>query len=345
MLISNDEPFVKLEVAAKAFFSYDIFCAEPSTRHFEQLEIWLDLYAFIYGVCNISTPANPTLQVKSGISPKKISGMCKTKLCYNISDPYHPTPPSVSLVISPFSGVNLNLNNCDVYPIEEDLNHKNYYARSYVRLTKLIEHAKEVGVDLDAIFLEEIISEDSQFRELKRLSKIAPDGAFNLKQATNMYLKYFDGILEETIIAACELASARYDRINQQTKTPQEIAKENLDDISELFSNTTATTENIEQFKSALPDVWQKALFEHSTIETIETIDKKSSLDGLEHTSENLEVLRSIVIEFWENKDPEIAAKEATNDVIKAYIKDKHPDLSPTLAKNIAMIVRPNKYK
>jgi hypothetical protein len=63
------------------------------------------------------------------------------------------------------------------------------------------------------------------------------------------------------------------------------------------------------------------------------------------HSSENLELLKKVVIEFWEGKEPNFASKEATNSVIQAYIKDINPEISATLAKNIAMIIRPDKYK
>jgi hypothetical protein len=63
------------------------------------------------------------------------------------------------------------------------------------------------------------------------------------------------------------------------------------------------------------------------------------------HTSENLELLKKVIIEFWEGKEPSFASKEATNFAIQTYVKHISPETSPTLAKNIAMIIRPDKYK
>jgi hypothetical protein len=252
MHISNGEPFISLETAANCFDEFALL--SDKNKYIEHIANELDLYTYVFDICKVSASdgAGTTLT-------RKISGMCKVGFDYGGE---WQDKIKVRLELCHFSSVqNQNLIGYSITPIDHHITLHNYLACSKIYLPDFIIYAKEVGIDLNVAFVEAIISDDSTFRELKRLSKIAPDGNFNLKQAANKYLKYCDGILEETIIAACELASARYDTVNQQTNPPEEIAREKLNDISEFFSDTKVTNETIEQFKKTLPDVWQEALF------------------------------------------------------------------------------------
>jgi hypothetical protein len=264
MFVSNGELFIKLNVAARAFYYYDLCFCDPSNEHFEHLETSLDLYIFINGIGNILTPKNSTIDNILKLVPKKINGMCVVEVnhpSYELAT-YHCVQPTINLKTSPFvESINQELIGYSFKPIDNYINYDNYFGLSYVQLTKFLKHAKEVGVTIDAKFLEEVIINDNKFSELKRLSKQQANAVFNLNQAANSYLPYFNGVLIETIIEGCALASARYDRINQKKKSPQEIVKAKLNDISELFSETKVTNETIEQFKKTLPDVWREALF------------------------------------------------------------------------------------
>lgn len=268
MIISNGEPFIRLEEAAKAYFFHECFVDEPLLKHFEHIGSCLSVYAYIQGVCNIFPSAGLTFESDGAFElVKKINGMCKIVLnqpSFELST-YHGAKPSISLSVSSFLAViPSNLVGSLIIPIDNHINYDNHFNHSYVHLPEFINHAKDVGVEIDVFFLEAIIINDSSFRELKRLSKKGVDGKFNLKQAVSEYLQYFDGVLEETIIQACELASTTYDRQHQETKPPKEKNKDNIDEITEIFSDTAATTENIEQFKNSLPDVWREALFVNS---------------------------------------------------------------------------------
>lgn len=345
MIISNGEPFIKLEVAVKAFFYFDLCFSEPDNRYFEQLEKWLDLYTFVNGIGNIWKPSDPTLEGNVEIVPKKIEGMCKIKVELPSYEQYtyHGVKPIINLSISPFlKNIPPEFINCSVNLVENYINQGNYFRLSYVHLTKFLNHAKEVGVVIDANFLEEIIINDSRFTELKRLSKQRSDGVFSLNQAANGYLPYFDGVLTETIIEGCALASAQYDRKKQieATKTENEVIKDDVYELSEIFSDLPATKENITLLKASLSEVWQEALFNQRPL-TAENKVEQTLFPKISHTSENLELLKEVILEFWEGKDP----KRATNAAIQAHVKEISPETSETLAKNIAMIVRPDKYK
>ncbi|MDO6719867.1 hypothetical protein Q4575_10665 [Psychrosphaera sp. 1_MG-2023] len=104
------------------------------------------------------------------------------------------------------------------------------------------------------------------------------------------------------------------------------------------LNNIPATLSNVGLFKDTLSDKWRSLLLKELSS------DVSNRTEGL-HTSENLELLNQVIAEFWHAKDPDLAAKQATNDVIKAWVKGVSPETSPTLAKNIAMIIRPDKYK
>lgn len=346
MYISNGEAFVNFDTAAKSYFHDEIFKINLRNEHFSHLSRCLNLYTHIDDIYNVRTTENSTFKDEVNYIPKIIKGMCEVEID-QISDELSTykgkIKPLVTLKISPYTEVaSPDLVGCSITPIiNHNLDYDFYLSVGFVHLAQFIEHAKEVGIKINANFLENIIINDDSFRLSKKQSKVLYNGKFNLKQAAKKYLPFIDAVPEQTIIQACKYASATYDRQEIEANSPEKVTQKNIDKIIALFSDILATNENIEQLKIALPDIWQEALFNSS-----HQVNKKPDvLDGITHTSENLDILKRIVIEFWENKDLEIAAKEATNDVIKAYVKNEYPDISPTLAKNIAMIIRPNKYK
>ena len=80
------------------------------------------------------------------------------------------------------------------------------------------------------------------------------------------------------------------------------------------------------------------------------TADKKSNLKHIAkpqtHTSELLQVLYAVINEFWEGKpNLSFAAKRATNDAVQSWVINKFPEVSSSMAKNLARIARPNKFK
>ncbi len=293
MLISNGEPFIRLEVAARAFYYDELFLKEPDVIHFENLSSWLDLYAYVSGICNMNSPTNPQSTDRIDKLPKKIKGMCNIDESFPSYDAQFNCNAKtiINLKISPFvEGMNNELIGCFIRPIDNYINHDNYFSLSYVHLSEFINLAKEVGVDLNAIFLEEIISDDSTFKELKRLSEKLPSKKFNVKQAANKYLKYFDGILEDTIIQACELASANYERMMKKiyaeankgkgTDSTQYNLAENK--VVKLLTEKSATIENVELLKNQLSDDWKEALFDSRiSSQSIKEKDNTLKLIGL----------------------------------------------------------------
>ena len=64
---------------------------------------------------------------------------------------------------------------------------------------------------------------------------------------------------------------------------------------------------------------------------------------AITHTSELLEVMNSAIIEHWEGLTEYDARPK--NEVVQAWILLQYQDVSKSMAKNIASIIRPNKYK
>jgi hypothetical protein len=270
MIISNDEPFIDFQVAAEAFFHDITWFEGVQNEHLTHLSSWLKLYLDISGVCNVYAPAKSTPNDKIDRFPKNIQGMCTVEIesfhyikTPNYSgDHFSEVEPKIIITISPFINKPLpELVGCSIIPIQAYINHDNYLRFSFVRLSELINHAREVGIEINASFLEPIISNDPQFSELKRLSKKSLESKFNIKQAANKYLKYFDGVLEEIIIQACELASVQYDRLSEAITPVEKSTNSNIDGILKLFSDTPFSLESIEQLKNTLPNTWREALF------------------------------------------------------------------------------------
>jgi hypothetical protein len=72
-------------------------------------------------------------------------------------------------------------------------------------------------------------------------------------------------------------------------------------------------------------------------------VKKSNTFEEITHTSELIEVMKSAIIEHWEGiKNKDIKPK---NSVVEAWIIEKHKGVSRSVAKNIASIIRPNKYK
>jgi hypothetical protein len=262
--ICNDEPFIKLNTAANAYFGMELWAEDASEKHFEHLHKFLDLYVHIYGICDIYPSA--ALAFESDGVPKvakNINGMCEVLINHPTYDAvtYRGTKPSVTLNVSPFiESIAADLVGGYLIPVDNYINYNNYWGFSFVQLSKFINHAKETGIEIDALFLEPIITADNSFCELKRLSNKNLNAEFNPKQAANKYLKYFGGVLEKTIIKACKYASDAYDR-QEKVDALEQVDTSNIADILKIIKDTPPTTQNIEQLKSALPDDWRDALF------------------------------------------------------------------------------------
>jgi hypothetical protein len=321
MLIINDEPFITLEVAAKSYYVSELYSALRPELYRDRLARYLTLYDYNVGSYDILLTEEQQLDFFQTRLDRKINGMLEVKVIIPQHIPRN-TPEwglysEFKLFISKFSGCNTSdFIGCEAVPIERRMNFSNYLMASFVRLSDLINHAKLSGAEINAFFLEQIIINDSQFRELKRLSKITPDSKFNIKQAAGKYLQHFDGVLEETVVEACEYASASYDRDSQQSKPTKENHENNIYDISELLSDTRVNNENIEQLKSALPDAWREVLFENLVTPSNE---KTLSFDD-EDTPEKLYLALSVYKQVWQGFDSittNLPKKEQVEEIIK----------------------------
>lgn len=341
MIIINGEPFIKLKVAVEAFFSDVLWFDNDTNVYLEKLSSVLVVFHHVNEVCDIYKKQTiqgniqgfgEDLPAQDYIGLQKISGMCTVDLIKM----YGYESLKIKLKISSFLKNKLpEFVGCEVRPISHQLDAHNYFRCCCVHLPDFLAYARDTDVEIDASFLAEIIFDDRYFSTQKMLSKKLYDNKFNTKEAANKYLQHFDGVLEETIIQACELASVRYDRINQQTKTPEDIAKDHLNKITSIFSDTNPTTENIEQFKSALPDVWQKALFDGSKEGINDTVDNKfTSNKGSTKERDNLfKTIGLLALAFVEqNKSNRFGSKEKpTIDPIAKELEKYLPENSAGL--------------
>jgi hypothetical protein len=264
MLISNDEPFIKLDTATKAYFHNELRLDDLNLKHYKHLESYLNLYAFINGVCDIKRPAPPPIENAFSTTPKKIKGMCKADLVHSPFSTVTGSPSTTIIKLTTSSFIEnfpLKFVDCLAEPIDNYITPDNYFDCVFVRLSEFITHVKDTGIEINILFLEPIILNDDSFRELKMISNKHIDSKFNFKQAANQYLKYFNGVLEQTIIDACEYAGDIYDHENKANET-ESITKTNIKDIAKLINETAPTNENIELLKSDIPDVWREALFD-----------------------------------------------------------------------------------
>jgi hypothetical protein len=337
MIISNGEPFIKLEVATQIIFLDELIVSDLTVNYFEEMSRWVDLYILICGVCNIFAPTSSNVNNILGAIPKKINGMCKAEVnfpSYQFNE-FYCAQPNVNLKTSSFiEGISSELTNCPIKPMDDYINYDNHFRLSYVHLPKLLTHAKDLGITIDAYFVSEIVMNDAKFSKLKEKNT---GGQFDIQQAVDNYRPFFNGVNIEIIADGCASASAQYDR-----KVKTEISEIPIHELSKFVCNSPPTSENISQFKNFLPKAWQDALFNP---ELSQGNIENRLYSGIIHSSENLELLNKVVIEYWEGKDPNFASKEATNFAIQTYVKDISPETSATLAKNIAMIIRPDKYK
>ncbi|XPF93850.1 hypothetical protein ACM9HF_17805 [Colwellia sp. RE-S-Sl-9] len=240
MYISNNEAFIKIGLATKTFYYDELFLAEPEQRYVEYLAQHITFYSFVCGICDVKTPING-----SQCSPKRIRGLCEIQISYPsfiASDNYGNPPPLVNLIISDFTeNISSELIGSLVSPIDGGINYEAYLFDSYVHLPQFLKLVNDAGVDINLMFLEEIISNDQSFLELKRLSKES-EQTFNFKKAAKKYIKYLPKVSEELIIQACEYASAKYDRINKG-KVVLSLQSE-VDRMAEALFNTENVQNN-----------------------------------------------------------------------------------------------------
>ena len=172
---------------------------------------------------------------------------------------YSGAKPSVTLNVSPFiESIATDLVGSYIRPVDNHINYNNYLGFSFVQLSKFINHAKDANVEINSVFL-----------------------------AANKYLKYFDGVLEQTIIQACEYASDAYDR-QEKVDALEQVDTSNIADILKIIKDTPPTTQNIEQLKSALPDDWREALFANLSkifISPTSDVIEKNSLSSKEQAN------------------------------------------------------------
>ena len=280
MDICNGEPFIKLETAVKAYFGVELLVDDISEKHFEFIECYLDSYVYVFGVCDVYTPANPSEECKVVRFPKLMNGMAKVKIDPEPFTPENGQGYTLERRVSPFmDNISPDLVGCYIQPINDSFKNGDNLKRCYVRLSEYINHAKNTGIQIDVLFLGELIINDDSFGHLKRLSKKTYEGQFDLKQAANKYLKYFDGVLEQTIIQACEYASDTYDQ-QERSNNLEQVNTSNVNDILKIINDTPPTVQNIEQLKRELPDDWREALFvnlsETFISPTSDNIDKNS---------------------------------------------------------------------
>lgn len=353
MNICNDEPFIKLNTAAKAYFGMELWVEDASEKHFEHLQNFLDLYVHIYGICNIYPAAGLSFE-SDGVRTvaKNINGMCEVLINHPTYEAltYSGAKPSVYLTVSPFiESIATDLVGSDLIPVDNHINYNNYLGFSFVQLSEFINHAKDANVEINSVFLAEIILDDCSFRELKRSSNKDIEDTFNLKEAANRYIKYFKGVPEKTIIQACKYASDDYDR-QEKALTESSTIKSNMDNIVKLFNETPITQENIEQLSSNLPDAWRDTLFKGAS-PAVDINEQPLSLED-EDTPDKLYLTLSVYKAVWQDFNPEttnLPKREQVENIVKimgvSEPKDIEAIIRLSIPEGLEFGKRPNSNK
>jgi hypothetical protein len=338
MLIRNGEPFIRLDVAAKAYFNVELYSYEPSEIEQEyliHLASHLCLYTYIYGVCNIQIPENITPSNTVDSLPKFINGMCETEFKVNSDGGAikNITVSKFTEIIAPqFIGYR-------VLPVQGDILYQSYLKSTCVYIPEFIKHAKEVGVDISIEFLKVIIFNDSSF--IRQRVEKSHYSKMDLKQLSAKYLNYFDGIPKEVIIQAYELACEMYYEMKEDGESHRwrfqygmeniiqaevnknlknEIIKDGISNISELFlelfPGLPASSENIDLLSNFIPDAWRVQLSNNKILSTGE----KSTYFENDDTPDKLYLALSVYNQVWQNFDPtttNIPKKEQVEEIVK----------------------------
>jgi hypothetical protein len=218
----------------------------------------------------------------------------------------------------------------------------------YIKLSDLINFSLTNGIELNYDFYSPILVNSYQFQDyIEKISlpDITASNIIDYRDELIGFTSFITGytsafIIEETVSSAVMIWNDKDGRlIDNYIK--EELKDKIIPDLYDLKEMLLTSLNNSPQEVDALPKSERDELLTTSKSNN----NMISTFPEITHTSENLNLLKEVLMEFWENKEPDLAAKKATNDVIKAYIKEKHPNISPTLAKNIAMIIRPDKYK
>lgn len=329
MIINNGEAFIKLDTAAKAYFNGDLMFDDLNKKHYEHLEKYLDLYIHINSICDIYKPAPPPIEYAFSTIPKNIKGMCKAELVNPTlkTATRNSSTAKIKLSTSRFiTNIPLELADCVIRPVDNHLSPDNYFSCAFVRLAEFITHAKVTDIEINILFLKPIIINDDSFCTLKEISNKDIDSEFNFKQAANKYFKHFNGVLEQTIIDACEYASNIYDHENKVNDT-ESIAKTNINEIIKLINEAVPTNEDIELFKSNLPDIWQEALFNNEITKTDTTIIEALKLD-IANKNKEIDLLKKDIFPIMTPKLK--AALKAQNNFWLSY-DENHPPLQKTI--------------
>jgi hypothetical protein len=219
----------------------------------------------------------------------------------------------------------------------------------YIKLSDLINFSLINGIDLNCDFYSPILVNSYQFQDYIENICLPDTTASNIIDYRDELIGFTSFITSytSTYIIAETVSSAVMIWNDNDKRLIDNYNKEKLKDkiapdLYDLKEMLLTRLNNSPQEVDVEPKTGRDELF---TTTLSNSLIENRLFSEITHSSENLELLKKVVIEFWEGKEPNFASKEATNSVIQAYIKDINPEISATLAKNIAMIVRPDKYK
>jgi hypothetical protein len=335
MLISNGHPFIKLNVAAKAYFNLQLYWDEPKEieeKFLIHLSTHLCLYSFINGICNIQVPESQNIVDRV---PKLLNGMCKTEVKVNSDGNTIKTitASKYTEIIAPeFIG-------CKILPVEDYILHDNDLKSTFVHIPEFIKHAKEVGVDISIEFLKEIIFNDGSF--IRQRVEKSHNGKLDSNPQVIKYLHHFDEVPKKIIIQAFELACDKYYEMKEDGESYRwihqygmeniiqaevsknlnsGIIKDGISNISdlflELFPGYPSTSQNIDLLKNSIPDAWRVQLSDNTRISTGEKLIDFENDD----TPDKLYLALSVYKEVWQDFNPKttnIPKKEQVEEIVK----------------------------
>jgi hypothetical protein len=315
MFIDDGEVFISLFLAGNCLQIADNQ-QRPVLIYTDKLIHNLPVYTRIHGMQDIYEPTKNDNTVT-----RKLSGYCQFE--FELPDKYESYTEwsshfTVTLKVCNFTkGISSEYEGCKINFNIDDVLRKHYMSRTSIYIKDFFRYAKDIGFEIDADFLEEIIVDDTAFCEQVRLSRLSPNKQLNIKKLAEEYLANLDDISSKIIIQACEQAAEAYLSMKLiEDHAKGDVVGDNLFEITELFSEVPITMENIELLKNDLPDAWSKALFNHS--ESI-PIEQPISFED-DDTPDNLYLALSAYKEIWRDfdlKTTNLPKRKEIEDVIK----------------------------
>lgn len=364
MLVINNNMFININIAAMCYYQNRYININKKHINPEQKIIDnLDLYYQLNGnvtVTPLSTSNDRTHNRVVISSPENFKYNGLLKFCNKplhddlLEDIYLATKENL-FVTTPYVNSQLTdiIPNSHVIDFQETEGKTDIFTflecNIYIKLSDLVDFSLTNGIELNCDFYSPILVNSYQFQDYVENISLPDITASNIidyrdeligfTSLITSYTSVF--IIEETVSSAVMIWNDKDGRLID-SYLKEKLKDKIIPDLYDLKEMLLSSLNNSPQEVDVEPKKGRGELF---TTTLSNSLIENRLFSEITHTSENLELLKKVVVEFWEEKDPNLASKEATNFAIQTYVKDISPETSATLAKNIAMIIRPDKYK